>query len=247
MERESRIRNEESRESRENQNKNENEEEKRAPPLRPPPGGKSLLGGRRGGFFRPLHKLEREGIDSVALAGRGRAVVEDVAQVAGAAGAGGFQVGMLVDRARKGVPERGPAAGVVLGLGVVELLAAAGAGVEAVALVVQQLAGVGVLGPLLAEDVELLGGELLLPLRLARGQRLGRDGGGVAVHAFDLGFGGLHGGSSRRRAGGLAGGQRHEEAQDHSRFLHLSSVRPTCPNDSKRTLRNRWRSNRVVQ
>src|SRR6188472_2355579 len=102
-----------------------------------------LLGSRRTGLFRSLHKLERDGIDSMALAGGRGAVVEDVAQVPAAARAGGLQVGVLVDRAGDGVPERGPSAGVVLGLGVVELLAAARAGVEAVFLVVEELSRIG--------------------------------------------------------------------------------------------------------
>ena len=120
-------------------------------------------------------EVQRAGVDAVAQAGRVRAVVEDVAEVAAAAladdlGAAHEEavVGPGLDRVVvHRVEEARPAgAGVELGVGAEQLCAAAATAVDAVLLVVPVGAGERALGALLAEDLVLLGRELRPPLRL---------------------------------------------------------------------------------
>src|SRR5215211_474503 len=122
-----------------------------------------------------LVQVQRTGIEAVALAGGLGAVVEDVAQVAAAAGADDLRalheeasVGSQLHRVRLGrLPERGPAgAGVELCVGAEQLLAAGAAAVDAVLVVVPVGACERALGALLAEHVVLVGRELLAPLFL---------------------------------------------------------------------------------
>ena len=118
----------------------------------------------------------------MALAGGRRAVGEDVALVAPAAGAvtldadhavAAVDLGRdaaLLDGAREGGPTR---ARVELVAGVVERVAAAGAGVGAFPVLVPEVPGEGALGAFLAEDLELLLGEEGAPLGLAELEAVG--------------------------------------------------------------------------
>src|SRR5215212_10727529 len=118
-------------------------------------------------------ELQRGGIDAVALAGRVRAVREDMAEVATAVGAQDLRsnhpmarVGLLLDRVlRRGGRERGPAAaGVVLRVRLEKLYAAPGAavgpGLENVVVLVDERR----FGALLPQHVVLLGRQLSPPL-----------------------------------------------------------------------------------
>src|SRR5262245_1948542 len=116
---------------------------------------------------------QRAGVDAVALPGRGRPVVEDVAQVATAAAADHLgaaheqavvrpQLDRLGDRGL--VEARPPGARVELGVRAEQLAAAAGAPVEAVGVVVDVLTGEGALGVGLAQHAVLQRGQLLAPL-----------------------------------------------------------------------------------
>ena len=120
-----------------------------------------------------VFEFEGGGVDAEALAGRGGAVGEDVAEVASAGGAGDFDAvhaegAVFVELdgvGGDGLEEAGPAgAGFVLGAGLEEGGVAGGAVVEAVGVVVDQGSGEGALGALFAKDVVLLGGELGAPL-----------------------------------------------------------------------------------
>src|SRR5690606_25291670 len=121
----------------------------------------------------PRHELQGRRVHAVAQPGRLGSVGEDVSEVGVAGGAEDLDAthpvaevllgpdGVAADRC----PEAGPPRpGVVLGVGVEELVAAAGAAVDAVALEVPVLAGGGALGALLAADVVLLRRELPAPL-----------------------------------------------------------------------------------
>src|SRR6476659_9365311 len=119
-----------------------------------------------------LFELERRAVHAVALAGRARAVGEDVAEMAAALGARHLGADHAVagvarglDRLVLGRPERGPAgAALVLGVGIEQRLAAAGAAEDALALLVVQRAGERTLGAVLAQHMVLQGVELLLPV-----------------------------------------------------------------------------------
>src|SRR5919198_1729769 len=110
------------------------------------------------GLFRL--QLQRRRVDAVAQAGRAGAVIEDVAEMAVAFRAQHFgadhavaEVALFVDmavhcRRRKARPA---AAGVELGVGFEQRLAAAGADVRALAVLVLIFAREGTLGRLLAQ------------------------------------------------------------------------------------------------
>src|SRR5579864_8287163 len=106
----------------------------------------------------PWFQLQGRRIDAVAKAGRPRAVVEDMAEVAGAVRAKHFgadhavaRVRLLVDMVFVGrLGEARPAAaGVELGVGFEQGLAAAGADIAARTMLMLILAGEGALGRLL--------------------------------------------------------------------------------------------------
>ena len=124
-------------------------------------------------LFFGLFEGERGGVDAVAEAGGTRAVGEDVAQVAAAAGAGDFNpahaegvVFVLVDGFGVGGDhEAGPAAaGIEFGSGQEQQLAAAGAVIIAGFVILGQGAGVGALGAFFAQNVILLRGQRGAPL-----------------------------------------------------------------------------------
>src|SRR5690606_20229431 len=144
-------------------------------PVRGAPQGPTLDGRFRTSLLRllPRHELQGRRVHAVAQPGRLGSVGEDVAEVGVVGGAEDLDAahpvaevllradGVAADRR----PEAGPPRpGVVLGVGVEELVAAAGAAVDAVALEVPVLAGEGALGALLAADVVLLRRELPAPL-----------------------------------------------------------------------------------
>src|SRR2546430_1564982 len=124
----------------------------------------------------PLVQLQRGGVDAITEPGRGRAVREDVPEVAAARRAqhlGAHHavtcVGLLLHgllARRRG--ERGPAAaGVVLCIRVEQLRAAAGAAVGARLEDMVVLPAERRLGALLAQDAVLLGRQLRAPLLLS--------------------------------------------------------------------------------
>src|SRR5690606_16665946 len=126
-------------------------------------------------------QAERRRVHAVALAGRLRAVVEDVAEVAVAAGAARLDPHHAVRAVfeepdpvrRDGLPEARPArAGLVLGLGAEALEVAHRAAVGARLLGVPVDAGEGPFGAGPARDLELLGrqaGPQLVLVDLDRG------------------------------------------------------------------------------
>src|SRR5438874_10721426 len=130
-------------------------------------------GWRTSGAGRSRVELDRRRVDAVAQPGRRRAVVEDVAEVAAALGAGDLgadhekaAVLVLLDRgALRRLVEAGPAAvGVELGRRREQLGPAARAPVGALGVGVPVLAGERALGALLSEHVVLLRRQLLPPL-----------------------------------------------------------------------------------
>src|SRR5262249_19027763 len=148
-----------------------------------------------------LDELEGDGVHAVAQAGGLGAVVEDVAEVSAAAGAEDLgalhavgAVGVLVDVGGvKGLEEAGPAgAGVELGVALEERQAAEAADVDAVELVVGEVAAEGRLGALGEDDLGLVGGELLGEL-LDLGAGEGGDvvGGGGVARGVGVALGGL--------------------------------------------------------
>jgi hypothetical protein len=129
-------------------------------------------------LFPCFFEVEGGGVDAVELAGGVGAVGEDMTEVAAALGTGNFDathaegaVVMEVDGVfGEGLEETGPAgSGLELGVGFEEGSVAGGAVVEAVGVVIDEGAGEGAFGALLAEDVILLGGELLAPLGIGFG------------------------------------------------------------------------------
>ena len=114
--------------------------------------------------------LHADGIDAVAEAGGGRAVVEDVAEVAVAAGASDFGAdhavgaivdwgdGVRVDRLGKGRPT---GSRLEFLPGFEERISATGAYVGAGFLRAQEASGAGTFGAVLAQDAELFGGKEL--------------------------------------------------------------------------------------
>src|SRR5438552_13266911 len=121
-------------------------------------------------------QLQRRRIDAVAQAGRAGAVVEDVAEMAvtfraqhlGADHAVAdivFLVDMAIRRGRG--KARPAAAGIEFRVGFEQRLAAAGAGVSALAVLMLVLAGEGTLGRLLAQHGILHRRQFLAPLGLA--------------------------------------------------------------------------------
>jgi hypothetical protein len=144
---------------------------------------------------------QRGAVDAVAPAGGGAgAVGEDVAEVAVAARAAhlraghaitAVEVGAQMIRVYRPVEARPSCAGIVLVGGREERQAAAGADVGA-------LAGGGAaprtairrFGAVLAQDLELLGGEALAPLGFAEAQRFDGNGrgGGLAGRGYQGGF-----------------------------------------------------------
>src|SRR5215211_346884 len=141
---------------------------------------KTPLAERQGASLRPGSLLrrgfrleaQRGGVYAVALASRGRSVVEQVPLVGAADGAMYFRAAheeaavlldlnvILVD----GRPEARPArAGVVLGVGCEEGRPAGHTAVDSLLLVIVVLTTEGPLGALHPRDAVLLGGELVLP------------------------------------------------------------------------------------
>src|ERR1035437_2479952 len=117
------------------------------------------------------------GVDAVALPGRPRPVVEDVAQVAPTAPADHLGAGRpvtLVDmevhrlQVRRLGEARPAASGVELGIRTEQLGPAAGAVVGAGVVVLPVASREGSLGPLLPQDGVLLGGEPGAPLGLGQ-------------------------------------------------------------------------------
>ena len=120
-----------------------------------------------------LLELERGAVHAVAVAGRLRAVGEDVAEMAAALGAGAPRCGSCRGWCRSWCrPRRASAAQndgqpeplSYLVAGIEQRLAAAGAAEDAGALFVVQRAGEGPLGAVLAQHVMLQRIEFLLPL-----------------------------------------------------------------------------------
>ena len=120
-----------------------------------------------------LDELQRDGIDAVAFAGRGGAVVEDVAQVRVAPAAPDLDafhavatVGLRFDMllARRRAKARPTTAGVELRPGKEQHLPATHAAVCAVGFRVAVLAGERRLGAGLTRDAVLFGREVVAPL-----------------------------------------------------------------------------------
>src|SRR5689334_16037926 len=133
------------------------------------------------GCFRPAPSArlrprrmehQREAVHAIAQAGRLRAVVEDVAEMAAAAAAmhlGAQHAEGTVLGGADGVFERlvearpaGPA--FELGIGGEQRQVATGAGEDALAMLLEERAGAGALGALLAQDLVLLRRQLRAPL-----------------------------------------------------------------------------------
>src|SRR6478609_1963364 len=121
-------------------------------------------------------QLQRCRIDAVAQAGRAGAVIEDMAEMAVAFRAQHLgadhavaDVALLVDMAvQRGRGKARPAAaGIELGVGFEQRLAAAGAGIGALAMLMLIFAGEGPLGRLLAQHRVLHRRQLLAPIGLA--------------------------------------------------------------------------------
>src|SRR5207302_11378482 len=130
---------------------------------------------RAEGLFRRA-QLQGDGVDAVAEAGRRRTVVEDVAQVPAAFGAGDLgpdhperAVHVLLDRSLggRGIEARLAAVGVELGFGVEELRAGPGAEVLALPRLRLVLNAEGSLGALLAQHLVLHRCQLGPPFGLA--------------------------------------------------------------------------------
>src|SRR5262245_26598500 len=123
------------------------------------------------------HEFHGDAVHAVAQAGRRRAVLEDMAEMAAAAAAvhlgAGHEPAVVHGRADRVVdwrPEARPAgAALILGLGGVQGQLAAGADECPGALLSVQRACAGALGAVLAQHVELLRRQPLAPLRLAVG------------------------------------------------------------------------------
>src|SRR5664279_4852315 len=142
--------------------------------------------GRRSLLVRRL-RLERHGdaVDAVTQVRRGRAVVEDVAEVAAAVGAVAFRphhpvapVGSGFDAARHRFVEARPArAAFELHLGAEQRHPAPGAGKSAGTLLMQQGAAPRRLRTVAAHDAVLLRGQYLTPFGLAalKGEMLVHD------------------------------------------------------------------------
>jgi len=162
------------------------------------------------------HELERDGVDAVAQAGRGRTVGEDVTLMAAAAGADGLGPGhavrpvddrrdvVLADRLGKAGPAR---AALELGAGAEQGQAALAAGVDAGSLLAQQDAAERGLGAVGEQDAPFLGAEVGLqrdPLALGRRGQVEAGGGTVGGmgdgHGADVGAGGI---GSKSMAGSL--------------------------------------------
>src|SRR5579864_3284501 len=120
-------------------------------------------------------ELERDGVHAVPQAGWPGTVVEDVAQMAAAAraehlGPGVAEAVVFTGRyviLRNGRPEaRPPCAGIELGVGAKQLVAAGRAAVDALAEEVMVLAGEGPLGVFLPQDGVLLRRKQAAPLGL---------------------------------------------------------------------------------
>src|SRR5438128_5272654 len=130
-------------------------------------------------------QLQRRGVDAVAQARRAGAVIEDVAEMAVAFRAQHLgadhavaDIVLLVDMAlcRRLRKARPAAAGVELGVGFEQGLAAAGAGIGALAVVMLVFAGEGPFGGLLAQHRVLHRRQFLAPLGLALDEFSGRLG-----------------------------------------------------------------------
>src|SRR6516225_3187527 len=119
-------------------------------------------------------KIQRKAVHAVTQARRFRPVVEDVPEMAAAAAAmhlGPHDAEGAVFGGADGIVERlveaGPAgAALEFGLGGKQRQVAAGAGEDALAMLLQQRAGPGTLGALVAQDFVLLRGQLRAPLGL---------------------------------------------------------------------------------
>src|SRR2546428_12336433 len=127
----------------------------------------------------PSVELQSAGVDAVAVARGGRAVVEDVAEMAAASLAGHLGavhavagVGVQLDVRPVGrLGEAGPAGPrVELGAGIEQLRPASGTPVDAVLVVVPEGAGEGPLGPGLPEHLVLLGGQSSAPFLVGLGK-----------------------------------------------------------------------------
>src|SRR4051794_16749830 len=118
---------------------------------------------------------QREAVHAVAQAGGLRAIIEDVAEMAAAAAA--VDLGAqhaesavlgLADRVVERLVEARPAGATLeFGLGRKQRQVAAGAGEDALAMLLQQRAGARPLGAVLAQDVVLHWRQLRAPLRIA--------------------------------------------------------------------------------
>src|ERR1700735_1882552 len=145
-------------------------------------------------------RLERQraGVDAVPVAGRGRAVVEDVAEGTataaaddiGAAHEGAVVLPQLDRLGDGGLGEARPAgARVELGVRAEQLAAAAGAPGEAIGVVVDVLTGERPLGVGLAQHAVLHRGQLLAPLLGRLGDLAGDVGGVGLAHLWFLPIG----------------------------------------------------------
>jgi hypothetical protein len=120
-----------------------------------------------------LLEIQGRGVDAITQAGRRRPVVGDVAEMGAAATATDLRadhsvtaIGFGIDVALgdRLVEARPTGAGIELGLRIEQLLPAADARVNALAVVVPVLAGKDRLGAFAAGNLELLGGQLSSPL-----------------------------------------------------------------------------------
>src|SRR5271165_3898131 len=167
-------------------------------------------------------KGKREAVHAVTQAGGLRSVVEDVAEMAAAATAmhfvphhaKGAVLGGADGIVERFVEARPTGAALELGLGGEQRQVAAGAGEDALAVLLQQRAGPRTFGALIAQDFILLRGKLGAPL-------------GLGLLDFELLRGFL--GTLRRRgrepaergkAEQAGDGSKHKAAVSHHRLLH---------------------------
>ena len=137
--------------------------------------------GRRGLVLR--REVQRDTVDAVAQAGLGGAVGEDVAEMPAALGTvhlGTDHAELAVDAGLDGARDlaeeaRPAAAAVVLGARIVDGRAAAGAAVDAGALLEIQLAAAGALGAVLAQNVARLRAQLVVAEGNFGGGGVGHD------------------------------------------------------------------------
>src|SRR5260370_12189854 len=140
-------------------------------------GGRATIAGRKrvsGRRRRGRMKYQRKAVHAVAKAGRFRPVVEDVAEMAAAAAAVNFgpqhpksTVFGLADGVLERLIKTRPAgAALEFRFRGEQRQIAAGAGEDALAMLLEQRARTGALGPFLAQDFVLLRRQLRAPFRI---------------------------------------------------------------------------------